>query len=202
MKTLLIAIVIIISISCKQTKQEQKETLPPDFDNEFSLDTSIKFQNVKNVANGYSFSYPISFIEAVDTIGQVDSSVFYSPDKETKIKYIIEGDTKKNENEKDRTEEQLFKQYFDSLTNSKHGITAKAKIIKSTYAYKNYEYGNPANFMLMGERDTTEFIMKTELSEVPINGDLTFKSFIMEYPKSKKSYFRPVALEIAKSFKQ
>jgi hypothetical protein len=194
--------VFILIISCRQTQQKQKPILPPVFDKEFSLDTSIKFQNARDVAYGYYFSYPLSFVEFVDTIGQVDSLILYSQDRLTKIKFFVEGATQRNKSEIDETEKNLFKLYFDSLTNSKHSFTKNAKIIKSAYAFKNYEYGSPANFMLLGERDTTEFIMKSELSEVPISGDLTLKSFTMEYPKDKKYYFRPIALEIAKNFGQ
>jgi hypothetical protein len=133
---------------------------------------------------------------------QVDSVVLFSPDREAKIKFFVEGNIRKSENEKDDTEKQAFKHYFDSLMNCKHSLTTTAKIIQTAYSFNNYGNGSPADFMLLGERDTTEFIIKTELSEVPINGDLTFKSFTMEYPKSKKSHFRPIALEIAKSFGQ
>ena len=75
-------------------------------------------------------------------------------------------------------------------------------IVKSIYNYRDFEYGSSAKFLLLAEVDTTEFILKTELSEVPISGDLAFKSFIMYYPKTKKKYYRPVAMEIAKRFGQ
>jgi hypothetical protein len=202
MRPPLIAIVIILSFSCKQTGQKHKAILPPDFDKEFSLDTSIEFQNVRHAAFGYSLSYPISFVEVQDTIGQVDSFILYSQDRLAKIKFFVEGDIRKNENEKDEHEKNFFSLYFDSLTNSKHRLTGNAKVLKSAYTFKYFEYGNPAKFTLLGEREASEFLMQTELSEVPISGNLTLKSFVMEYPKNKKSYFRPIALKIAKTFGQ
>lgn len=108
----------------------------------------------------------------------------------------------KSKTEEDKNEKSSFKEYFDSLTSNKHRLTKNAKIIKTFYKFNYFEYGKPARFMLLGERDSTEFILKTELSEVPISGDLTFKSFIMEYRKTKKSYYRPIAMDIAKSFGQ
>lgn len=200
MRPLLIAIIIMLSISCIQTEQKQKAILPPDFDKEFSLDTSIKIQKVRHVAYGYYLSYPMSFVEVQDTIGQVDSLILYSQDRLAKIKFFVEGDIIKNKNEKDESEKIFFSQYFDSLINNKHRLTRNAKVIKSVYSFKSYDYGNPAKFTFLGESETSEIIMQTELSEVPISGDLTLKSFVMEYPKTKKSHFRPVALEIAKSF--
>lgn len=202
MRLLPIAIFIILIISCKQSRQKQKAILPPDFDKEFSLDTTIKFQNVRHAAYGYGFSYPISFVEDQNTIGQVDSLVLFSQDRLAKIKFFVEGEIQKNENEKDDRENVFFRLYFDSLRYNKHKLTREAKVIKSIYSFDNYRYGNPAKFTLLGERETSEFIMQTELSEVPISGDLTLKSFVMEYPKNNKSYFRPVALKIAKSFGQ
>ncbi|MFC0773309.1 hypothetical protein [Terrimonas alba] len=202
MRPLLIAIIIIISISCRQTEKKQKVILPPDFDKEFSLDTSVKFQNVRHVAYGYSLSYPLSFVEVQDTVGQVDSLILYSKDRFAKIKFFVEGDIRKSKDQKDESEKNFFSQYFDSLTNSKHSLTRDAKVSKSSYTFKSYEYGNPAKFTLLGEKETSEFIMQTELSEVPISGDLTLKSFVMQYPKTEKSYFRPIALEIAKTFGQ
>jgi hypothetical protein len=132
----------------------------------------------------------------------VDSLVLYSKDRLAKIKFFVEGDIQKGKNEKDKSEKSYFSRYFDSLSNSKHSLTRNAKVIKSAYTFKSYEYGNPAKFTLLGERETSELIMQTELSEVPISGDLTLKSFVMEYPKTKRSYFRPIALEIAKTFGQ
>jgi hypothetical protein len=128
MRPLLIAIVIILGFSCRQTGQKQKAILPPDFDKEFLLDTSIKFQNVRDVAYGYSLSYPISFVEVKDTIGQVDSLILYSKDRLAKIKFFVEGDIRKNENEKDENENNFFSRYFDSLTNSNHRLTKLSSI--------------------------------------------------------------------------
>jgi hypothetical protein len=196
------AIISILIVSCKQTQEKQKEILPPVFDKEFSLDMSVKFENVRDVAYGYSFSYPISFVEVMDTVGILDSFTFFSQDRLTKIKFFVESGLEigKDKNEKDEIEKNLFKHYFDSLEHGKHSFTKNAKMIKSAYAFKRYTSDEPANFMLLGERETTEFIMKSELSEIPISGNLTFKNFTMEYPKAEKNYFRPIALEIAKDF--
>jgi hypothetical protein len=196
-----LTIIIFIS-SCGQTPQKQKEIFPPDFDNEFILDTTIKFENVRDVAYGYNFSYPKSFTEVIDTIGQVDSLILYSKDRLAKIKFFIEGDIKKDKSATDKNEKTSFEEYFSGFTSNRHWVTQNSKIIKTSYRYKNSEYGNPAKFLVLGERDTTEFISETELSEIPISGDLTFKNFIMLYPKSKKAYYRPIALTIAKNFGQ
>jgi hypothetical protein len=202
MRPILIAVVIIISISCTQTGQKKKAILSHEFDKEFLLDTSIRFQNVRHVAYGYSLSYPVSFAEVQDTIGQVDSLILYSPDRLAKIKFFVEGNIGRSENEIHESQKTFFSRYFDSLISSRHRLTKYLRIVKSAYEFKNYEYGNPAKFTLLGEGEVSEFIIQTELSEVPISSDLTLKSFVMEYPRSRKAYFRPVGLKIAKSFGQ
>lgn len=198
----LVTFLIIIISSCGQTEEKQKVILAREFDTEYKIDSTVRFQNVRQVAYGYKFSYPITFQEIIDTIRQVDSLILYSADKRAKIKFFVEGNTSMNKDLNDKTEQKYVSSYFDSLHNGKHILTRNSKVMKSQYGFSNYSYGNTASFMLLGQRDTIEYFFKTELSEVPISGDLIFKNFFIEYPKTLKSYYRPVAIQIAKNFGQ
>jgi hypothetical protein len=191
---------VILTIGCHEGQTKQKITLAEGFDNEFTIDTTANFQSGWNAVHGYRYSYPLSFIKQLDSIGQVDSSILYSKDRLTKITFFVEGSIARNKDGNDDTERNSFTRYFESLTQRRHLLTQNSKILKSLSQFNAYDYGYPATFMLLGERESTEYVMQTELSEVPIDGSLTFKSFLMEYPKNQKEVYRPIALKIAGAF--
>ena len=58
---------------------------------EFPLDTTVHFKSVKNLTNGFSFVIPETFIEKIDQIGQGDSSVFVSKEKDARLIYFMDG---------------------------------------------------------------------------------------------------------------
>ena len=202
MRPLKYVILLALGVSCHEPQTKQRTTIAEGFDNEFEIDSTIDFQAGWNAVNGYRYSYPLSFIRQLDSIVQADRSILYSKDRLTKIIFFVEGNISRNKDDNDGAERKMFTQYFQSLTERQHILTQNSKIIKSIASFNAYDSRDPATFMLLGERESTEFIMQTELSEVPIDGSLTFKSFIMEYPRKQKAVYRPIALQIGRAFGQ
>lgn len=173
---------------CNKKKESNKQTAP-------ILDNSLKFENIRNAAYAFSFSRPTTFREQIDTIGQVDSIVFNSKNKEAKLIYFVEGEISVH----DASENHLYK-YFKNLKFGNQNRLRNCKILKSRFNYVN-DYSNYRGYFLAsGEKDKNLFIWKTELSEIPISGDLTYKTMLFIYPKQKKGYYEPIGMELSKRF--
>jgi hypothetical protein len=184
---------LFLIISCKDSLKKSLVT-SLDFKSEFELDSTIELQGVRDVAYGYLFSYPASFQEQIDTIGQVDSIVFYSTDGKAKLKCFVEG----NVSVEDSLKNHLF-EYYQTVNKGNHPYIKDFKSIKSQLNYNN-RWNNKGEFIILGHLDDIEFIWKTELSEVPVSGDLTFKNMLFTYPTSERSKYQAIGIEMAKEF--
>jgi hypothetical protein len=180
-------------VSCKDSSKKGVVT-SPEFKSEFELDSTIEIQSVRNVAFGYLFSYPTSFQEQTDTVGQIDSIVFYSIDKKAKLKCFVEG----NVAVADSLKNHLF-EYYQTVNQGKHQFAKGFKSIENQLNYNNL-WNNKGEFIILGQLDNIELIWKTELSEVPISGDLTFKNMLFTYPISERSKYQAIGIEMAKEF--
>jgi len=166
----------------------------PKFTSEYALDTTVKFQSIRHAAYGYTFAKPETFIEQTDTIGQVDSIVFYSKLKDAKLIYFVEGNIKGQ----DTSKNYLF-QYFDKLETGQHSAVKNCKTLKSELCYDNH-LNYRGDFTVLGQLDNRQFIWKTQLSEVPISGDLTFKTMLFIYPIELQKYYQPIGVVLADKF--
>lgn len=189
--------ILIILTGCINIGNKDLIKIAPEFKSEFAIDTAIRFQNVRQVAYGYNFAIPTGFIEEVDTIGQVDSSVFISTDRKSKIIYFVDG-TNDNLSKTD-TANFLF-DYLTKVENGKHHKTNNSMILKSVLRYNNDFPNYRGDFILLGQKDTIEYIWMTDLSEWPISGDLVFKNMIITYPISDRIKYQPIGVELTNYF--
>lgn len=166
-----------------------------DFKSDYKLDNTIEFQYIHHAAYGYIFSKPTTFIEQIDTIGQVDSIVFFSKDKEAKLIYFVEGDIRR----KDTSKNYMY-EYFRKFETGQQPKLKGGKIIKSQLRYDNEWLHNRGYFVSLGQLNDKQFIWKTQLSEVPISGDLTYKTMLFIYPVEKQKYYQPIGVSLANSF--
>jgi hypothetical protein len=141
------------------------------------LDTTIKFQNIRDAVYGYTFARPETFIEQIDTIGEVDSMVFYSKQKDVKPIYFIEG----NIHRQDTSKNYLY-EYFHKLETGQQPIAKNCVTLKSQLRYDNKWLNFRGDFSALGKAGDRQFIWKTQLSEVPVSGDLTYKTMLFIYP--------------------
>lgn len=155
----------------------------------------MKFQYVRNAAYGYTFAIPVTFIEQIDTIGQVDSIVYFSKDKEAKLIYFTEGDIDR----KDTSKNYLY-EYFHILETGQHKFKKNCKTLKSQLCYDNRWLNYRGYFVALGQLSDKQFIWKTQLSEVPVSGDLTYKTMLFIYPEKRQSYYQPIGLFLADNF--
>ena len=180
--------------SCVGNRSQPK--VGAEIKSEFPLDTTVHFEYSRHCAYGYSISWPKGFKEQIDTIGQVDSLVLLSPKNDAILKYFVEGEVKRN----DTTRNFLF-DYFQKIEKGKHSLVIGSKSVQSSVLYNNNKHANyRGHFVIIGEVEQREFVWKTVLSEVPISGDLTYKSMFFSYPKEQNKYYQPIGLYLAKEF--
>jgi hypothetical protein len=167
----------------------------PDFKSEYPLDTIIKFQNIRDVAYGYTFARPETFIEQLDTLGQVDSIVFYSQQKDAKLIYFVEGNIPRQD-----TSKNYLYEYFHKLETGKQPIVKNCKTLKSQIRYSDKLFNYRGDFTTLGQVGNRQFVWKTQLSEVPVSGDLTYKTMLFIYPTERQKYYQPIGVELADKF--
>lgn len=176
--------------------KEQRSKVAPDFKSDYELDTTVKFQYVRDAAYGYTFATPLTFMEQIDTKGQVDSIVFYSKDKEAKLIYFVDGDIHRQD-----TSKNYLYEYFHKLETGQQPILKNCKTLKSQLRYDNKWLNYRGYFVALGQLNDKQFIWKTQLSEVPISGDLTYKTMLFIYPIERQSYYQPIGVSLADNFR-
>src|SRR5579859_3784890 len=125
-------IYIIIGICfCSCIKGNQNK-VAPDFKSDYELDTKIKFQGIRDVSYAYNFSVPTTFTEQIDTIGQVDSIVHYSKEKDAKLIYFVEGDIHRQD-----TSRNYLYEYYHKLETGQQWKVRNCEIFKSQLCYAN-----------------------------------------------------------------
>ena len=190
-----ILFILTLGLCCCVRKTINQTKVAPDFKSDYELDKTVKFQYVKNVAFGYTFATPLTFLEQIDTIGQVDSTVYYSKDKEAKLIYFVEGDIRRQD-----TSKNYLYEYFHKLEIGQQPILKKCKTLKSQLRNDNKWQNYRGYFVVLGQLNDKQFIWKTQLSEVPVSGDLTYKTMLFIYPIERQSYYQPIGVSLADNF--
>ena len=130
-------------------------------------DSSVKLELVRDVAYGYEFALAEEFVEEKDTVGQVDSCIYYSQDRRAKLKYFV-GNELSN---KDSPSVELQK-YMQDVENGKLADIPKCKILHRFLRHDS------CYFVLEGWFKCNEFILKTQLGQVPVDGNPILKSML------------------------
>ena len=162
---------------------------------DFPLDTTVHFKSVKNLANGLSFEIPETFMEKIDPIGQGDSSVYFSKQKDARLTYFVEG----NISQKDSTKNPLS-EYYDLVRTGQHSLAKNCKTSNSQAKYVKNGVKFSGSFSLTGTMGDQQFVWKTLLSEVPVSGNPTFKNMMFTYPIAMKEYYQPIGVALAQKF--
>ena len=186
---------MIIGFYCSFGQTSEQTKIEPDFKSDFRLDKRIKFQYIRNAAYGYTFSRPTTFIEHLDSIAYTDSTIFYSKENDAKLIYFVEGDI----NRQDTSKNYLF-EYFNKLETGQQPILKNCRILKSKLLNDNKRLNYRGDFITIGQSNDKQFVWKTQLSEVPISGDLTFKTMLLIYPIDRQTYYQPIGVELANNF--
>ncbi len=176
-------------------KTSNQTKIAPDLKSDYDLDTTMKFQFVREATYGYTFATPLTFIEQIDTIGQVDSIIYFSKDKEAKLIYFVEGDIHRQD-----TSKNYLYEYFHKLETGQHKILENCKILKSQLRYDNKWRNYRGCFVALGQLNEKQFVWKTQLSEVPVSGDLTYKTMLFIYSIKRQSYYQPIGVSLADNF--
>lgn len=192
---LYIIFVLTFGLCCCVGKKSSQTKVALDFKSDYKLDTTVKFQYVRDAAYGFTFSTPLTFLEQIDTIGQGDSIVFFSKDKEAKLIYFVEGDIHRQD-----TSKNYLYEYFHKLETGQHLILKNCKTLKSQLRYDNKWLNYRGCFIALGQLNDKQFIWKTQLSEVPVSGDLTYKTMLFIYPTERQCYYQPIGVSLADNF--
>jgi len=190
-----IIFVLTLGLCCCVGKTSNQTKIAPDFKSDYELDTTIKFQYIRDAAYGYTFSRPMTFIEQIDTIGQVDSIVYFSKEKDAKLIYFVEGDIHRQD-----TSKNYLYEYFHKLETGQLPILKNCKTLKSQLRYDNKWLNYRGYFVALGQLNDKQFIWKTQLSEVPVSGDLTYKTMLFIYPTERQRYYQPIGISLADNF--
>ncbi|MEI6139694.1 MAG: hypothetical protein WCP85_10555 [Mariniphaga sp.] len=164
-------------------------------ESEFPLDTTVHFKSMKNLANGLSFDIPETFVEKMDPVGQGDSSVYFSKQKDARLTYFVEG----NISQKDSTKNPLS-EYYDLVRTGQHSLAKNSKTNKSQAKYIKNGVKFSGNFFLTGTMGDQQFVWKTLLSEVPVGGNPIFRNMMFVYPIAMKAYYQPIGVALAQKF--
>jgi hypothetical protein len=183
-----------LGLCCCVGKTIKHTKIKPDFKSDFELDTTIKFEYIRHAADGYTFSRPMTFIEQLDTIG-LDSSIYYSKEKDAKLIYFVEGEIHRQD-----TSKNYLYEYFHKLETGQQLILKNCKTLKSQLRYDNETLNYRGYFVVLGQLNDKQFIWKTQLSEVPVSGDLTYKTMLFIYPIERQSYYQPIGVSLADNF--
>ena len=186
--------VLALGLSCCVGKTSNQTKTAPEFKSDYELDTTVKFQYGGSAAHAYNCLRPMTFIEQIDTIGQIDSNVYYSKEKDAKLIYFVEGNIGR-----DDTSKNYLYEYFHKLETGQHSILGNCKILKSQLRYDKW-LSYRGDFIAIGQLNDQEFVWKTELSEIPISGDLKYKTMLFIYPKTKQRYYQPIGVALADYF--
>ena len=162
---------------------------------EFPLDTTVHFKSVKNLENGLSFEIPETFIEKIDPIGQGDSSVYFSNQKDARLTFFVEG----NIPQKDSSQNPLSG-YFNLIGSGQHLLAKNCKTTKTQVLYEKNGSNFSGSFSLIGQIGDKQFVWRTLLSDVPVGGNPIFKNMIFSYPIALKSYYQPIGVALAQKF--
>lgn len=189
-----IILALTLGLCCCVGKTSKQTKIAPDFQSDFELDTTVKFEYIRNAAYGYTFSRPMTFIEQLDIIG-LDSSIYYSKEKDAKLIYFVEGDIRRQD-----TSKNYLYGYFHKLETGQQLILKNCKTLKSQLRYDNEWLNYRGYFVTLGQLNDKQFIWKTQLSEVPVSGDLTYKTMLFIYPIERQSYYQPIGVFLADNF--
>lgn len=140
-------------------------------------------------------AWPEEFIEQPDTIGQVDSFVLLSRDGYDRLRYFVEGEVKRD----DYSKNYLY-EYFHTIESGAQYLVKGCKVIQSRICFYAKCANNRGYFIIIGQTDEKELIWKTVLSEVPISGDLTFKTMYFSYPITLRYHYQPIGMFLSKNF--
>jgi len=162
---------------------------------EFPLDTTVHFKSVKNLANGLSFVIPETFSEKIEPIGQGDSSVYFSKQKDARLICFVEDSI----SQKDSTKNPLAS-YFDLVGTGQHSLVKNCKTTKTQVLYEKNGASFSGNFSLIGQIGDQQFVWRTLLSDVPVGGNPTFKNMMFVYPIAMKDYYQPIGVALAQKF--
>lgn len=194
-KNVWLYLTLALAMDCNTRKTPDLVKVAPKLSSEFPLDTSIRFQEVSDAAYGYTFATPQNFIEQPDTIGQVDSIVYFSASGDAKLIYFVEGEVLLQD-----TSKNYLYSYFHQVELGQHPMVKNGTVVKSQVRYDSDWLNYRGDFTVLGESGDRQFIWKTQLSEVPISGDLTYKTMLFLYPKTKETYYQPVGVALADKF--
>ena len=162
---------------------------------EFPLDTTVHFKSMKNLANGFSFEIPETFDEKTDQIGQGDSSVYVSKQKDARLICFVEG----NVPQKDSTKNPLSG-YFDFIGSGQHLLLKNCKTTKTQVRYEKNGSNFSGNFSMIGQMGDQQFVWRTLLSDVPVGGNPKFMNMMFTYPIAMKKYYQPIGVALAQKF--
>ena len=184
-----------LGLCCCVGKTSNQTKVAPDFKSDYELDTTIKFQSIRDAAYGYTFSRPMTFTEQIDTIGQVDSIIYFSKEKDAKLIFFVEGDIDRQD-----TSKNYLYEYFHKLETGEQLVLGNCKTLKSQFRYDNKSLNFRGDFVTLGQINDKQFIWKTQLSEVPVSGDLTYKTMLFIYPLERQLYYQPIGVSLANNF--
>ena len=186
---IIIGLGFLIVRSCLSSDRSSEVT------SEFPLDTTVHFKAVKNLAIGLSFEIPETFDEKKDTVGQGDSVVYFSKEKDARLICFVDG----NITQKDSAKNPLS-EYYDLVRTGQHRLAKNCKTSKSEAKYIKNGVKFSGSFSLTGTMGDHQFVWKTILSEVPIGGSPIFKNMMFSYPIAKKADYQPIGVALAEKF--
>lgn len=203
MKHFVLLILLGVLFSCFSKNSRQKESKYYHWESEYPLDTAVVFQGVSNATHGFSYIYPMTFQTQLDTMNVIpDSTVYRSENGEVKLKLFIQGGVLRRE---DRySQEQRDKEYEaliergNQIQNGSHELSKNINFTQSTFP--NPLHIDRSRIQFIGENRKMEIMWVIELSEIPINGDLSFKNMYFEYPKEQREFYHPIGIEMVNKF--
>lgn len=185
----------------------QAKTATINAENSTEPISKMEMEHAWSAAYGYTYCYPKNFEyineedikdEVLNNAFDMSKSKFVSKDGRAKLLFWSFNTTDNVTYESERIKKEAkLRNYFKQLLAKNNEYLKDATIIGYNVAFS--ERWN-IYFIMSGNKGTKTFIWKTELSELPVSGDLIFKSMLFEYETSDEKFYEPIAEEMTEVF--